>query len=251
MVKKNLNLWWPTDPKPGNFGDILSFFILKRIGYDITRVEKSDSGKFMCVGSIAKYIKKTDTVWGTGIMRDSDPIEKEANYLAVRGPLTGKKVNCDIYGDPGLLCSRLWPMEKRLVTKPLGFIPHYIDYQKEDTGGHDEINLLNKNPVEVMEQVNRYDSIISSSLHGIIVAHSYGIPAGWWKPSDKLHGDGSKFEDYAKSVGITLEPESDWKKVKMTLPTSKTIKKIQDNLLDKIAGYSLMNDLNETINNSI
>ena len=122
-------------------------------------------------------------------------------------------------------------MEK-VNTKPLGFIPHYVDYQKENTGGHDEIKLLNKNPVEVMRQVNKYDSIISSSLHGIIVAHSYGIPAGWWKPSDKLKGDGSKFEDYAKSVGITLEPESDWKKVKMTLPPPETIKEIQDRLLN-------------------
>ena len=87
-----------------------------------------------------------------------------------------------------------------------------------------------------MQQVNKYDSIISSSLHGIIVAHSYGIPAGWWKPSNKVTGDGSKFEDYAQSVGITLKPESDWKKVKMTLPSPETIKEIQDRLLNAITG---------------
>lgn len=232
---KNINLWWSSSPKPGNFGDILSPFILREMGYTITEANRNSSGKFMCIGSTAKFIKPNDTVWGTGIMRDFDPIEKNAKYLAVRGPLTGAKVGCNIYGDPGLLCSHFWPM-KSVERNPLGFIPHYVDYNKHDIDGNDQINLLNANPIKVINEVIKYDSIISSSLHGIIVAHSYGIPAGWWQPSNKLSGDGSKFEDYARSVDIKLKPSKNYKNVIMTLPTQEKIKQIQERLLNAITG---------------
>lgn len=232
---QNVKLWWPQSPAPGNFGDILSPLILQKLGYSITKASREASGKLMCIGSTSKFIKSGDTVWGTGIMHDSDPIELNARYLAVRGPLTGKKTGCTVYGDPGLLCSHFWPM-KSLETKPLGIIPHYVDYKKHDVGGNDQINLLNANPIKVMEEVVKYESIVSSSLHGIIVAHSYGIPAGWWKPSDKLDGDGSKFEDYAMSVGIELKPSKNYKDVVMTLPTQEKIKHIQENLLNAAAG---------------
>lgn len=233
---KEIRLWWPQFPKPGNFGDILSPYILKKMGYNITEARRNSNGKFMCIGSTAKFIKRNDVIWGTGIMNDSDPIERHAKYLAVRGPLTGAKVGCNVYGDPGLLCSHFWPMKKDVI-KPLGFIPHYVDYKKHYVNYNDEINLLNANPFAVMEEVVKYDKIISSSLHGIIVAHSYGIPAGWWKPSDKLSGDGSKFEDYARSVDIKLIPSENYKDVIMTLPSQEKIKQVQRNLLNAIQNY--------------
>jgi pyruvyltransferase len=233
---KKVNTWWSKPlSNPGNFGDILSSFILQEMGYDAVHVDRSVSHKLVCIGSTARFIKKGDTVWGTGIMNKSDPIEKDAKYLAVRGPLTGNKVGCDVYGDPGLLCSHFWPFEKQGIS-PLGFIPHYVDYDKHDIGGHTQINVRNNTPVEVIREIVKCDSIISSSLHGIIVAHSYGIPAGWWKPSNKISGDGSKFEDYAQSVGITLTPERDYRNVKMTLPSACVINKIQERLLNAATG---------------
>lgn len=227
---ESLNLWWSQTPIPGNFGDILSPVLLRKLGYNVIKTSRNTSRKFMCIGSTAKFIKEDDTVWGTGIMQLSDSIEKNANYLAVRGPLTGEKVGCETYGDPGLLCSHLWKMEAE-HKKELGIIPHYVDYKQEDTGNHKQINILNSDPIEVIKDITECDSIISSSLHGIIVAHSYGIPAGWWKPSDKLSGDGSKFRDYAESVGIDLIPSKTYSAVKMTLPDPLKIKEVQKNLL--------------------
>jgi hypothetical protein len=47
---------------------------------------------------------------------------------------------------------------------------------------------------------------VSSSLHGIIVAHAFGIPAAWLRWSDKLSGDGVKFRDHAALVGLSMQP---------------------------------------------
>lgn len=211
-----------------NMGDILTPPILTALGYQFNRVHIHSTPKLISIGSTAKFIKRGDTVWGTGIMRDSDPIEPNARYLAVRGPLTGNKVGCMVYGDPALLCPDLFPMPPPL--KDTGCIPHYVDYLKFDTGSVPQINIRNTNPLKVVKELTSFKKIISSSLHGIIIAHAYGIPAAWWKPSDKLNGDGSKFEDYARSVEVELRP-SDLSSLEFTLPDPKLIDCIKKNLV--------------------
>ena len=128
-----VNLWWPKTPKPGNLGDILSPLILDHLGFRVKRASRDSNSKFLAIGSITKFIKPEDTVWGSGIIHEDDPIDENANYLAVRGPLTGKKINCDIFGDPALLCPVLFPFEN-IKKKKLGIIPHYIDYKREMLG---------------------------------------------------------------------------------------------------------------------
>jgi hypothetical protein len=43
--------------------------------------------------------------------------------------------------------------------------------------------------------------IVSSSLHGLIIAHAYGREAAWLKFSDRPLGDDFKFRDYWASIG--------------------------------------------------
>ena len=83
---------WMKTPVPGNLGDVLTPYILNKLGVKNYYVPADTPGKLICIGSISRYIHRRDVVWGTGIMRKNDPIEKSANYLAVRGPLTGDKV---------------------------------------------------------------------------------------------------------------------------------------------------------------
>jgi hypothetical protein len=56
-----------------------------------------------------------------------------------------------------------------------------------------------------VDEVNECEAILSSSLHGLIVSHAYGVPATWCditNTKDSIAGDGTKFLDYMMSVGI-------------------------------------------------
>src|SRR5699024_7687362 len=56
---------------------------------------------------------------------------------------------------------------------------------------------------EVVKQICSCEYILSTSLHGLIVAHAYSIPALWLKKG-YIDTDGFKFKDYFSSVDIPL-----------------------------------------------
>lgn len=54
---------------------------------------------------------------------------------------------------------------------------------------------------DVIEDIVSCEYILSTSLHGIIVAHTYGVKALWIKKGN-IQTDGIKFDDYFSSVQI-------------------------------------------------
>jgi len=117
----------------------------------------------------------------------------------------------EVYGDPAIVLPRYYNPDVKKKFK-IGVIPHYVDYKAvkehlaEDT--HVTIiNLLTKSVEPTTREILECDHIISSSLHGVIVAQAYGVPALWIKFSDKLSGDNIKFYDYFESVGIDFNNE--------------------------------------------
>ena len=209
--------WWATGPAPGNFGDILTPILIKELfGYSCTYTHRPFRGQTLIgVGSILNKAENRTVVWGSGAMRASDPIKRDAIYLSVRGPHTRDLIlngggQCpSIFGDPALIMPKIYTPTK-MKTYKYGLFTHYVDYEQVSAWYKDDpevlvINPIHKNPLTVIEKMAKCEFIISSSLHGIIIAHAYGVPAVWAKHSDKLGGDGIKFTDHYDSVGLTCE----------------------------------------------
>jgi hypothetical protein len=169
-------------------------------------IEEAD---YVMVGSVAKVVQSRHTVLGSGVMTADPLLCATAKWRWVRGPRTRDAVirnggQCpEVYGDPALVLPRIVPPSAGKKHK-LGIIPHYVDHATVSQQFPDlcVINVLYKNPVAVIDQITSCEKIISSSLHGIIAAHAYGIPVAWVKFSDKLAGDGTKFHDHYESVGL-------------------------------------------------
>lgn len=192
--------------RPDNYGDILTPFILDslNIKYQFAEKNKCDS---LFIGSIAKLARKGVSIYGSGFIRKADPVSSEANWKFVRGPLSREMVvnsgaKCpDLYGDVALILPEFIKEEGKEYGTV--YIPHGVEF---DIFPNDKkkIKLYHPDVVFTTKEITKAEKVISSSLHGIIVAHAYGIPAAYVSMSNKLSGDGMKFVDYYRSVG--LEP---------------------------------------------
>ena len=167
--------------------------------------------KLFCVGSIIHRANYTCHVWGSGLIEEKDSIHTR-NVYAVRGPVTKSKISNSInsniaVGDPAILLPLVYNSPKSLKYK-VGIIPHVVDYDNVVSRVYNKsiliIDIKTKDVEKIIDEICSCDVIVSSSLHGLIVAHAYRIPALWFSFSDKLVGDNVKFRDYFLSVGLPL-----------------------------------------------
>ena len=227
-----MKVWWlGSDKGQGNFGDILTPAILNYFDIEYSFVKNYREADAICVGSIARRAGVETKVFGSGIISKSDRVTPNADWKFVRGPYTRERIrffggNCpEIYGDPALLLP--------LIVKPsvkkyeVGIVPHNVDYNfiAEKFQDHNIIGLGTRNYTNVIDKITQCESVISSSLHGIICAHAYGIPAAWVKPNQKLKGDNIKFEDYFASVDVD-GIQSTYDKPKFISPGTINLQKI-------------------------
>lgn len=234
-MQKPVNVWWSITPKPGNLGDIITPNALAHFGVNFRKVAKTTDGKLLATGSIVRFAKDKDIIWGSGMIDRKDKINHRSRYLCVRGPITGQRTRCDMIGDPGLLMPLIYPATYDKSKHELAIIPHYIDKHASISIAENKIDILTNNVEHTCKLIAAQNGVISSSLHGIIIAHAYGIPAGWWKPSNNLTGDDVKFLDYAESVNIQLTPESDYRRVKLVRPAEVAIATLQKNLITTLS----------------
>ena len=146
-------------------------------------------------------------IWGSGVIGQRDIVLPRCSLLAVRGPLTQKVIGYDdvpLFGDPGLLASRM--VKKAPANQKIGVVPHYVDKN------HPVIAALSNDPAfmvidveqdwkRVLSQISACDVILSSSLHGLIVADSYQIPNARVSFSGAIVGGDFKFFDYGHAIG--------------------------------------------------
>lgn len=206
----------------GNLGDLMGFHIADRIlgegSYRKLGIRSKDSlpdGTVAIVGSlIAAVTHAPCRVIGGGLIngnrRDYGP---EFSAEGVRGFLTQSILGRDagqvprVIGDPGLLLSDIEPMPPVRSKQPLGFIIHAVDrpefvsrYPEHDP--HIIDNYASRG--QFVRQLSQYEMVASTSLHGCIFAHAYGIPVAPFVLTDKVFGGDFKFRDHYSSFGIDI-----------------------------------------------
>lgn len=173
--------------------------------------------RFMVIGSILTMYNLAHTViWGSGIVNNNevDRIRGIPDKIcAVRGPRTRnellkKGIDCpEVYGDPALLLPRFYqPVVKEHYS--MGIIPHWEDLDKAD------VKRLISDPrfkfikvrdydkwTDFIDEICSCDFIISSSLHGLIIAEAYGIPSKWVEFGTYIDGWEFKYYDFYESIG--------------------------------------------------
>jgi hypothetical protein len=90
-----------------------------------------------------------------------------------------------------------------------GIVPHWSQYEivKNRYPKHHVVNMRTDDPLRTLDEITQCRTIAASSLHGIITAHAYGIPAALIE-FDLLKGDGTKFLDHYLAVNVDSELSS-------------------------------------------
>ena len=200
-----------------NVGDIFGPFLLNQIVDDNYKVNIIDRSllhdpltpSLMIVGSIASDSQKGCVICGCGILLKIFIIPDFLDCTLVRGKYTLSKIReCKpayqkdiMLGDPGLVLPYF--IDKKITTKKYkyGIVPHYVDkhllhkFPKNNEVTFIDIN--NENILDFSNKLMECESIISSSLHGLIFANSLCIPTAWIRIKETLlTSDDIKFYDY-------------------------------------------------------
>lgn len=245
--KKQISLeYWN---KKINLGDALALIIYKWIltQHNIKNINSKDEiTHLMTVGSILSMGNFDSTVWGSGILSLSALNEiyikskyRKFDIRAVRGPITktiltnaGYHVP-DIFGDPGILMSLIYKPDILEQTIPYVVIPHYTEIDYYTSLGYRCLDIRTTDYKKFIDNLLKCKLIISSSLHGIILSETYGIPAILLH-SDNNNIDLLKYYDYyfstgRKSVKVASTVEEALDMTPMKLPE---LSKMQKDLLD-------------------
>lgn len=196
----------------------------------------------LAIGSILSYTHSSSNVWGSGFMGVEEPFHGGKIY-AVRGKLSlahlqeeerksGFSITNTVkvsIGDPALLLPLIYNPSVEKIHK-IGIIPHYSEYRYFEENFSDKfhvVKLQGEDVEEITRDILSCEYIFSTSLHGIIVAHAYGIPALWIEYTGLEKGtNGFKFLDYFSSVKIpSYKPI---REIDSLLKDNESIKKVQE-----------------------
>lgn len=220
----HIKLSYYDKPDLPNFGDDLAPKLVQHItGSPVVHAGHADAELF-AVGSIlgfwdsrrkavARRLKELFqgqqplAVWGTGLIRPKRVMLPTCHVLALRGRLSQQYAGLShqeiLLGDPGILAKDLiGPVEKH---NRIGIVPHYVDKAHpiiQELRKHAEYQVIDveRECSEVCQDIAGCCVVLSSSLHGLVVADSYGIPNARLVLSDKIIGGDFKFDDYASGV---------------------------------------------------
>mgnify|MGYP003669566483 CR=1 FL=1 len=193
-----------------NVGDVLNIDLVR---YYCNKEAINSSGlhhfkHYLIVGSVVHTMNKNSYILGSGLIHPAklNDVKELGTIMALRGENTKlyleKKYN-KIFnvplGDPALLFPRIYKPE---IEKDyfFGLVLHYVDekhplrYLVNEMGGR--IISVQQSPESFVNEISSCENIISSSMHGLILADAYAIPNKRIILSDNIFGGDFKFEDY-------------------------------------------------------
>lgn len=196
-----------------NFGDELTWFIFKKL-FKIELVYNKDTTK-NCVlgcGSIlgGKHLQDM-LIWGSGYIADEKPYLQglPKKIFAVRGELSRQKlkqrgIDCpQLYCDPAFILPDIFQQPEKIIYK-VSAIPHYVDKKSFfiEKCKQRDIHIIDiQAPIEqVVKEVKQSEIILSSSLHGVIIADAFGKRSLPIEISPYVIGGDFKYLDYGTSV---------------------------------------------------
>ena len=214
-VENQVNLQWYSECRldgKENIGDYLGVPIFHYMLERFSICQDKDVGKtkhLYTVGSIIFFGHQNATIWGSGLLCKPKFLfpKPKLDIRAVRGPNTRRELlklgyECpEVYGDPGILMPLVYTPNCINKTKEYGVIYHKAVTLSVDN----RIAIMDTDYRQVINQIVSCKLIISSSLHGIILAEAYGVPAILLK-DNRTDFSLFKYEDYYYSTGRTTFP---------------------------------------------
>jgi pyruvyltransferase len=212
--KKPIKLYWWRDTAlgtHGNFGDEITKVIIENLYYRKVRWAEPWECQMIGAGSLLSDVFKRKKqnkplVWTSGFLEDDKLLlsDDDFEFAGVRGNLSKERITTNNelqLGDAGLLASFLNKGNMLSKTNRLGIIPHYIDASSDfirKIKNNDGVNIINPTDdlYTIIKAVSSCEAILSSSLHGLIIADSLGVPNRHLVLSANVRGAGYKFRDY-------------------------------------------------------
>lgn len=217
-----LTLYWWNDVM--NFGDDLSRAVVSHVsGRDVTWAANRKA-EMVAIGSVLQGVRnqykdgppegRKIRVWGSGLMFPV-PVDflRHVRVHLVRGPITATLLGLDHdrFGDPGLLARDVFG-EPGAREDRIGVVPHlnHVDEPMvaEVLAQDPRLKLIDprRSAREVTREIATSAHVVSSSLHGLVVADAYGVPNTWLDPAG-IHAQAAlKFYDYAAGIERALPP---------------------------------------------
>lgn len=192
-----------------NWGDQVNPYLISKMSNKPVRKTQLKNTKHMAgIGSVITTANEKSIIWGSGfISKDIKLKVSKIDVRAVRGYLTKARLENEYnisgdfaLGDPVVLIKEFYnPKVTRI--KKIGIVAHYKDKElpiikKLIKLGCGLINIQSDSIESFIDDILQYEYVFSSSLHGLIVADTYGIPNARLVFSDMVAGGDFKFLDY-------------------------------------------------------
>lgn len=213
-------LYWISDEGRDNVGDLLSKvvweWLCNRSGVNPNKLCLK-TRKVAVIGSVLSFVGggKT-TVYGAGLMTEksvlclNNPMKGvKLDVRAVRGPLTARALEdaglptSNVYGDPAILMPLIYMPKVRKIPGKVVIIPHHSKIERYKGKYDNVLDTYTSNWKDFIKEIMSADKVISSSLHGIILAEAYGVPCVML---NDYPGEIFKYEDYYYSTGRHVIP---------------------------------------------